>query len=163
MTLYEGFFFLFGTWTLHSQRDGGGALRGLLLPPAFVIQLEQLHLAGVRPAVPLQGSLNPEPRAHLSGSGEVEPPLKAAEAQGLWVAQQTCVVQLHQHDGAGKVPRGVEPGNSVEVRRTGSAGDDVTTQLHVLALLHEQRRLFWIHLKVIFWMVGEEGERKSVK
>lgn len=112
-----------------------------MLPLASSIQLEKLNLALVHPTVFILSFFNLEMRAHLSGPGETEPLLQAAEAGMLRVAQQTCVIQLHQDMHAGMITACVEPRNLVEVRRTGCFRYDVTLKLDILSLIFKQHRL----------------------
>lgn len=79
----------------------------------------------------------------------------------LRVAQQTRVIELHQDVRTGKIIAQVEPRNFVEVQRAGRARDDVTPKLDVLSLVCKQRLFFWIHVKVIFWIIKEGPEGKS--
>lgn len=79
----------------------------------------------------------------------------------LRVAQQTRVIELHQDVQAGKIIARVEPRNFVEVRMVRRARDDVTPKLDVLSLVCKQRLLFWIHVKVVFWIIKEGPEGKS--
>lgn len=81
----------------------------------------------------------------------------------LWVAQQTFVIKLHQDVCAGKIIGCVEPRNFVEVRRIGCARDDVALKLDVLSLVCSHRLLFWIHAKVVFWVIKEGQEGKAIK
>lgn len=68
--------------------------------------------------------------------------LQAVEAWILWVAQQTCVVELHQDVHAGKITACVEPGNIVEVQRTRCARDDDALKRDVRSLGSRLRLLF---------------------
>lgn len=107
------------TCNIHSQRDEASAVRGLLLPVTFLIQLVLLHLALVGTIILLMGPLYSQIKASLGGSGEMKPPLQSSDLLVPWVTQQACVIKLHQGAADRRTVSGVQPSNFVEKRWTG--------------------------------------------